>query len=138
MSGMPELTCTRNVNDGTWHHIAVVYDSNQKKRFLYIEGQQENYDNQSAALIISSESFVIGGRLDALYDDRGWDGKIDDVRLYNYALNPEEIELIYNNLPLDTGVPETICYKIPNGDLNQDCLVNCLDLSIIASKWLEN
>ena len=132
------LTCSKNVNDGGWHHIAVTYDSNEAKRRIFIDGGEENCDRQSGPLIINSDSFVIGGRLSAAYDHRGWDGRIDEVRLYDYALRPDEIKLIYEGLSLPIPEPEPACYDIPNGDFNQDCLIDFLDFSAFASEWFNN
>ena len=131
------LTATRSINDSQWHHIAVTYDSDEAVRRIYVNGQQESSDRQSQPLMDSSDSFVIGGRLTGYYN-RGWDGRIDDIRLYSYALKPDEIMSVYENLPLPSPQPELQCYDIQQGDLNQDCKTNYHDFSIIASDWLND
>ena len=63
------------------------------------------------------------------------DGLIDDVRLYNYALNPSEIAAVYAgflNAPL---LPQTICNVYPLGDLNEDGKIDLLDYAILAQNW---
>jgi hypothetical protein len=130
------ITDSTNVNDGQWHHITLLYDSSQSKRSLYIDGKEVNSDKQSGQLSISSESFIIGGRLSPLYDQRGWNGCIDEVRLYDYSLSCEEIIIDYNSsLPIPISSME--CYSIPDGDYNFDCSCDLLDFSVIAESWLE-
>jgi hypothetical protein len=83
------------------------------------------------------ESLIIGGRVTPSYDHRGWDGRVDDVRLYDYALNADEIGLLYAGSAVPAPQPELACYHIPNGDLNQDCKIDSVDFSILASRWLD-
>ncbi|MBN2375710.1 MAG: LamG domain-containing protein [Sedimentisphaerales bacterium] len=140
MTGLSDtaLNSSLDVNNGQWHHIAVVYDSYASERIIYIDGQEQNRIRNSNSLTVNSDSFVIGGRRNTSLDHRGWDGKIDDVRLYDYALNPNEILLVRDGSTLPTPQPELTCYQTPPGDLNQDCKVNLIDYVILASQWLDD
>jgi len=85
------LTTSTSVMDGKWHHVTVTYDSTTSTRILYIDGQEASSDTPSGLLNVHTASFVIGGRLDGTFNMRGWDGRLDDVRLYNRGLSPGEI-----------------------------------------------
>ena len=63
---------------------------------------------------------------------------IDDIRIYDWPLSPNEVELLYEGSPLPPTPPESFCAGYPKGDLNKDCKVNSLDFSILALEWLES
>ncbi len=88
------LSSSTIVDDGSWHHIAVTYDSDSSERIIYIDGEDSGSDTPSGLLNVHIESFVIGGRLNSSYDHRGWDGRVDDVRLHDRILSPGEIRLL--------------------------------------------
>jgi TolA-binding protein len=78
---------TASVNDGKWHHIAGVFDGTQL--YLYIDGVLEAAKAAAKSIDISSYNVYIGAN--AQVAGREWNGFIDDVRIYNYALSQSEI-----------------------------------------------
>lgn len=83
-----------NLNLNTWYHCVGVYDSSAQSITLYINGiAYITTDTSDATLGDGSNGVNIGRRTDGY----GYtDGLIDDVRIYNFALNADEIKLIYN------------------------------------------
>jgi hypothetical protein len=79
-----------DVNDGHWHHVAGVYD--QQKICLYIDGSLDASATASGTIRVNEEPVYIGEN--SQIPNRFWNGMIDDVRIYNYALNAEEISAI--------------------------------------------
>jgi len=79
------------LDDGSWHHIAVVRDGEDDLK-VYIDGQ----------LNVEDEDYFSGTTLKNLtsvgYRDgyRYFDGYIDDPRIYGFALNADEVECLYN------------------------------------------
>jgi hypothetical protein len=63
----------------------------------------------------------------------GFDGLIDDFRIYDYALSPEEIAYVATN---GTGVFDQQL-DLPV-DLDADNKVDFKDLAILAEDWLVN
>ena len=62
------------------------------------------------------------------------DGLLDDVRIYNYPLSSDDIELLYGGS--NPPPPQLfICIENPPGDLNDDCIVNFLDYALLANDW---
>jgi len=138
MDGLSDtaLSSSATVNDGNWHHVVVTYDSDSSERIIYIDGVDSGSDTPSGLLNVHTESFVIGGRLNGSYDHRGWDGRIDDVRLYDYVLTPDDADLLYQGSePCEPS--GFICIENPPGDLSDDCIVNFLDYALLAADWLK-
>ncbi|MCP4612856.1 MAG: tetratricopeptide repeat protein [Planctomycetes bacterium] len=94
-SGTPwgNLLGKRSINDGQWHHIAGIYDG--KKMYLIIDGDVDASQPASGRINKNNAPVYIGNN--AEMNARFWNGLIDDVRVYNYALREVEVEEIYNN-----------------------------------------
>jgi hypothetical protein len=82
---------TMDVNDGKWHHIAMVADGT--KLYLYMDGKLDNevlwpHDTTTDEFpVLIGENAAAAGHY--------WNGLIDDVRLYRYALSEAEIKALY-------------------------------------------
>jgi len=139
MDGLSDtaLSSSATVNDGSWHYVVVTYDSDLSERIIYIDGANCGSDTPSGLLNVHTESFVIGGRLDSSFDDRGWDGRVDDVRLYDYVLSRSAVRWLYEGSPASEPVGY-LCFERPIGDINGDCKVDLLDYAILALYWMES
>jgi hypothetical protein len=115
-----------NLNDGSWHFVAGIYDYEKGEAWFFIDGN-----------IYPS---TIVGQIDVNVDSNGaigrdyhessysYNGLIDEVKIYNYALSPEEVALDYNQGMSavmgaagtdDTGAPSSAAsaqYCIPGDD----------------------
>ena len=111
--------------------LAATHDATTNRTILYHNG-----------LPIVESSTVFPGFDPLLYignspiGDYPYYGAIDDLRFYNYALEPLEIAYLY------TGVTGTVCYQNPATDVsgpegNPDCVVDIYDLAELAGGWLE-
>jgi hypothetical protein len=80
----------KNVNDGQWHHVAGVYDG--EKMYLYIDGAVDALQAASGAINANNEPVYIGENSEMT--GRCWNGLIDDVRIYNYALGEGQIKAL--------------------------------------------
>jgi TolA-binding protein len=100
------ISATTDVNDGKWHHIAGVFDGTQL--YLYIDGVLEAAKSADKSIDISSYNVYIGANAQA--PGREWNGLIDDVRIYNYALLQAEIVSIMgeNEINLLSRFPATL------------------------------
>ncbi len=74
----------------TWCHIVFVY--NGTERIIYINGQVDTSEATSGDISTNDQPVRIGtwGSL-----SRFFNGIIDDVRIYNYALSKEEVAAVY-------------------------------------------
>ncbi|HEC03326.1 MAG TPA: LamG domain-containing protein, partial [Phycisphaerales bacterium] len=83
--------------DTEWHHVAGVHEG--RANSLYVDGVKQA-GSTMIDLVPSTQFFHIGKQY-ANTDERYWNGKIDDVRLYNKALTDAQIaELMAGNLKL--------------------------------------
>ena len=80
------------VNDGKWHYVTGVYDG--EKMYIYIDGIVDVSQPASGAVATNDQPVFIGEN--AEMTGRFWNGLIDDVRVYNYALSEEQIKAFYN------------------------------------------
>jgi hypothetical protein len=80
------------VNDGKWHYVAGVYDGEQM--YIYIDGIVDVSQPASGAIATNDHPVFIGEN--AEMTGRFWNGLIDDVRVYNYALSGGRIKALYN------------------------------------------
>jgi hypothetical protein len=64
-----------------------------------------------------------------------WDGKLDDLRVYNFGLNAEQIADIFGSsvcMYSKNPVPSWVSM-----DFNKDCKVSLDDFAMFAAEWLQ-
>jgi len=95
-SGSPYggLYGNKAVNDGKWHHVAGLYDG--EKMYIYVDGVVDVSQPASGAIGTNNHPVYIGEN--AEMTERFWNGLIDDVRVYNYALSEGQIVALYNEV----------------------------------------
>jgi len=74
---------------GNWIFVAATYDLNQLK--LYYNAAFDNYLDATDQVTTNDLNLNIG----ACQGFEFFNGKIDDIRIYNYALSPEELKYLY-------------------------------------------
>lgn len=85
------------VNDGTWHHIAVVFDRNgNMTRYVdgVVDGSQVDISGESSS-VDNIKDFRIAARNHT--EPSYFEGVIDEVRVYNRALSVTEISGHYSD-----------------------------------------
>ncbi len=75
------------VDDDRWHHVAGTYDGS--RMCLYVDGTLDASANAVGTINVNEYSVCIGENAEK--PERFWNGLIDDVRIYNYALGADEI-----------------------------------------------
>ena len=75
-----------------WSHIAGVYDGTNV--LVYVNGEQVGAPVYTPGTITPSDNHLQIGH-DSVNQSRYFDGLIDDARVYNRALSPEEIHELY-------------------------------------------
>ena len=84
--GWKSFDAPTNVTDGTWHHVAAAYAKPDFK--LYVDGKLDSQNSPNADPESNSNPLYIGGCDIGKY----WmTGSIDEVVLYNRALDENEI-----------------------------------------------
>ena len=111
----PLFENTPSIALNQWYHIASTYDGSEMK--LYINGALSNFTNEYTGLIkTNDESLIIGKKLWWKDIYSCWDGMIDEVKIYNRALDADEILEHYNDIGPSNTVPVDKSYaRIPDG-----------------------
>jgi hypothetical protein len=82
------------IDDGWWHHIVGIYNADIAQ--LYIDGVLDVEGPADGNLIgIIPDPLVIGAKFEDNYRNT-WNGLIDDVKLFNYAMSEVEVDSLFN------------------------------------------
>ena len=76
-----------DVNDGKWHHVVGVHDGT--RMCLYLDGELDVSASATGSIDSNGDPVCIGS--DSV-PGRFWNGLIDDVRIYSYALSEAEVK----------------------------------------------
>ncbi len=110
---------------GRWNHWAFVKDSSTATMEIYLNGVLYDRRMGTDSPIEGITSFEIGAGWYGRYD-----GLIDDFRIYDYALAPEEVAYVAS---AGTGLLEQAL--APPADLDGNGTVDLGDYAILASQW---
>jgi hypothetical protein len=148
---------TTPINDGKWHHIAVVFENdgtpNITDAVLYVDGLRDTTAAAAPREINTADTndVAIGGAF--AMGPRYFQGQIDEVRVYSRALSGTEIWDMYALHALTSDiVPDGIvdfadfaslaaAWQTLNpgiSDLTCDGVVNMDDMAILAEEWLNS
>ena len=95
-SSNKQLSSNFTSNDNNWHHIVGTYDGSTQK--IFIDGNLKNTSTTVTGDLsygTLTNGFLIGNA-EGLNSARFWSGFIDELKVYNYALTPNEIKQDYN------------------------------------------
>ncbi len=109
------------IQPGSWHHFALVYDGGLR---WYLDSQEEGALTGVALASASDDPIVIGNDLATGLGERGFVGWIDEVRIVDAALSPNDFIL-----PPTTSGQEP-CYPacpLPFADADADADVDQSD-----------
>ncbi len=103
-----QITSTRSVADGQWHHIVAVREANGTGQ-IFIDGQFDSSQAGPDIALGSGIGVYLGEDVRDLYFEAyGYSpeiftGLIDQVGLYSQALSPVQVQTLYN----DATIPQT-------------------------------
>ncbi|QQS15466.1 MAG: LamG domain-containing protein [Candidatus Moraniibacteriota bacterium] len=92
-----------------WHNFALSWNESAPDAVLYIDGKPDGSGSgtvfASMGNLSNTNAFYIGAETDA---GNPFDGKLDDIRIYGYALSADQVKKIYNTTsptqPIDTSL----------------------------------
>jgi len=88
-------------NTGNWYNVSGTYDGSNVK--LYLNGVLKDTVAFTGTVVNVAQSFRIGVYGSSSY----FDGKIDEVAIFNTALSASKIQQIYDATAVVNGVPQT-------------------------------
>jgi hypothetical protein len=117
-----------NEYKGQWNNWVYIKDAVSGDMELYLNGLLWHSGTGRDIPMYGATNFLIGA---GVTDGQEYDGIIDDLRLYNYALSPTEVAVIYSD------VMGTFCAVEPELDYDDNCIVDLGDFATFAESWLE-
>ena len=90
------MTSSSPITANSWHHICAVQNGNGNTGYIYVDGLQQGSAMQTAAMA-NTASIVQVGSLSNGNNTRYFNGRLDDVKIYNYALDANQVNTLYNN-----------------------------------------
>ena len=83
------------VTSGTWYHVAVTFDGTTAR--MYVNGKVTVSDTTGGTPVTSANAIRVGKPLFADRDRRGFQGAIDEIRIYSSALSDAEVASVYGS-----------------------------------------
>lgn len=132
----PDLGQDNWIGPGTWHHVVVTLSGNTGR--MYVDGvlratntgMTHNPTNLGATLNYIGKS--------QWPNDPGFDGLIDELKIYNYALTTEQIAEEYLAYADPAGYICNLELTALPYDYNDDCRVDLADFAMFAATWLDS
>ncbi len=94
------ISSNESVNDGLWHHFVAVYDSSGNIK-MYIDGILQNASGSSG--YNKTHASIRIGMWRKSTELAYFDGRLDEIRIYNRALSEPEISELAFSQPVASG-----------------------------------
>jgi gliding motility-associated-like protein len=109
--GWQSLISNKNIDDGVWHHIAIVKDGNTSR--MYIDGDLEATRILTHTMTVNR--FVIGAAFGGISNSQFFNGSLDELRIWNAALTIAEIRSRMNRELIGNETNLTALYNFNEG-----------------------
>ncbi len=136
-----EYESTSGVQTTAWQHVAMTWSTGNDVK-LYINGVADTVGPIQATLVgttIGYNRVLVGKGCKDAAADAGWNGLIDDVQIYNYALSASEIATVMGG---GTIAPKPVHYPVPSaaeiyeGEALGSRVINFKDYAELMDGWL--
>ena len=120
-----------------WTHVAGTFDGAAVK--IFINGVEAGSLDYSGTILPSSIDVKIGGHVDHQYNNRQWDGSIDEVRIWDVAKTAEELTANMNMglTGTETNLLGYWMFDEGDGTTANDATVNGNDATILGCNWVD-
>ena len=118
-----------NVTDGNWHYVAVVRNVSSQQVLIYVDGNLDSTISYTDTGTITAALNGIGG----VGGGSNFSGTIDEVGIWNQALNATQISELYNSgnglqYPF-AGIGTTQTANLANFDASNGTILTYIDAS---------
>ncbi|KXK30711.1 MAG: hypothetical protein UZ01_01223 [Candidatus Brocadia sinica] len=118
---------------GSWYHVVGTYNKATGKQKLYVNGQPVDTQNHPAGNTVVPLTYFTNMKIGISGNNGYFNGKIDDVRLYNQALNDQEVQDMYNAYL--TGLQARYMFDEGSGSVAADSSGNGNSGAINGAMW---
>lgn len=114
-----------------WHHVAFTWSELAFEGVVYLDGLSI-FTSETLLSVMAEWQYpmLIGARNNRGIVDQYFVGELDELKIYNYPLTPQDVAYQYL-----AGPAESLCQP-PEYDLDGDCIVDLADFALIADDWL--
>jgi len=91
-SGRTYIQSSTQPNKGVWYYVVGTYNATEKEIALFINGEKEKFGYHDGSINPTNKNVILAKRS---YNDRYFNGIIDEVAIWNRALTSEEIHEHY-------------------------------------------
>ena len=85
------------VSVGVWHHLAITWDAGPRRKELWLDGGRIGVSAGIAHTpLFDSGAILLGIDIDSGSASAAFPGTLDDFRIYNRALTPDELQSLAN------------------------------------------
>jgi len=137
--GEQQLETSSNTQTTDWQHLVMTWSSGQVVRF-YIDGLEDTptgTDPNTTGTITGVTELIVGKGGKDENADQGWDGLIDDVRIYDYPLSDKEVLYLANDGAPKVHYPIVSDADLYDGEAPGNQWINFKDYALIADQYLE-
>lgn len=92
----------KTIQNNTWTHVTATYDGSLMR--VYLDGVEIESKAVSGSITQNSKDVKIG----TIWNGYRWNGDLDDITLFDTALDPREINLLKTGDWLDPLSPQTV------------------------------
>lgn len=135
---MDTIRASTTAQADLWTHVAATWDRSDSLVLCAdgVEiGRTDLTNNQFAS---NTGSYHLIGAPSETQTGRDWEGAIDDVRVYDRALSPEEIVTVMNAGDLQRYYYAlTSPANVYDNEPTNSKRINLMDLALLADSWLE-
>lgn len=119
----------------TWYHAAAVYDGTNMK--LYLNGSEVGSVSKAGTISINASVSAWIGCNPPTAGSNSFDGRIDEVRIYNRALTQNEISALYS-CPVQIGITVYLEGPFQSGTGQMDTALNTSAYLPLTSPYSES
>ena len=88
---------TKSISSKKWYHLVAVFNAVNGEKIIYLDGKSFAKKTSTINKLKSSDiNLFIGSHQAAIVNYWSWDGNIDDVGIWNRALDSNEIKSMYS------------------------------------------
>ncbi len=139
-----EITSPGKLLPNTWYFVALSYDLSSREIILYVNGTEVTRATVNYIYRMVQDSSVFVGSF-AGDNSYSFHGTLDDVRIYNRALSPEQINQLYTSskiiVPEETNEDEewqAVITPFSSSAMGKSSSTNLLSMGLIQISTIPN
>jgi outer membrane protein assembly factor BamB len=87
------------IDAGSWHFVVAIFSSETQMKYVYMDGALTDSISTSpiSAFLVSNDNLLLGTVAPAYVPGWSWNGKLDEIRIYNRVLSDSEVSALYHD-----------------------------------------